>query len=70
MKDFKHALEDCQAALRINPKFSKCYKRLFKAHIGLGNVNEAKQALQTAIEMEPNDPQNKADQNLMDEVIH
>jgi hypothetical protein len=54
----------------LNPNFSRCYKRLFKAHIGLGNVDEAKQALKTAVDMEPNDLTNKADQNLMEEVVH
>lgn len=70
MKDFKRALEDCQWALRLNPGFTKIYKRLFKAHTGLGNIEQAKQALSTAIQMDPNDASNKADQNLMDEVIH
>lgn len=70
MKDYKHALEDCQAALRLNPNFSKIYKRLFKANIGLGNIDEAKEALNKAIEMDPNDATNKADNELMGEVIH
>jgi len=61
LKDFKHALEDCQAALRLNPSFSKCYKRMFKANIGLGNIQEAKDALSKAIEMDPTDATNKAD---------
>jgi predicted Zn-dependent protease len=41
MKDYKRALEDCQAALRLNPGFTKIFKRLFKANIGLGNIKEA-----------------------------
>lgn len=41
LKDYKRALEDCQAAIRLNPEFSKIYKRLFKAYIGLGNIQDA-----------------------------
>jgi len=43
---------------------------LFKANLGLGNIDDAEQALKTAIQMEPADAKNKADQNLMDEVLH
>ena len=63
-------MEDCQAAIRLQPSFAKIYKRLFKAHICLGNVAEAQQALEIAIHTDPNDPTNKADRNLMEEVQH
>jgi len=42
LKDFKRALDDCQAAIRLNAEFAKIYKRLFRAHLGLGEVQEAK----------------------------
>jgi len=70
IKDYKNALDDIKFALRINPQFTRCYKRLFKANLGLGNIDDANQALQTAIQMDANDASNKADKNLMDEVIH
>jgi DnaJ family protein C protein 7 len=41
LKDYKRALEDCQAGIRLNPSFAKIYKRLFKAHISLGNITDA-----------------------------
>lgn len=69
-KDYKRALEDCQAAIRVNPQFSKIYKRLFKANLGMGNIQEAESALKRAIQIDPTDATNKADQNLMDEVLH
>jgi Flp pilus assembly protein TadD len=34
---------------------------MFKANIGLGNIQEAKDALSKAIEMDPTDATNKAD---------
>jgi hypothetical protein len=46
------------------------YKRFFKAHIGLGHIEEANYSLKKAIEMDPNDSTNRADQNMMDEVLH
>lgn len=69
-KDYKNALDDIKHALRINPQFTRCYKRLFKANLGLGNIDDAQHALKTALQMDPSDASNKADQNLMDEVIH
>lgn len=36
--EFKRAEEDCKAAIRINPEFARTYKRLFRAHLGQGNV--------------------------------
>ena len=45
IKDYKNALDDIKFALRINPQFTRCYKRLFKANLGLGNIDDASQAL-------------------------
>ena len=61
LKDFKRALEDCQAAIRLNPDFPKIYKRLFKAYLGLGHIEDANYSLKKAIEMDPNDSTNRAD---------
>ena len=41
LKNFKQALDDCHAAIRLNPDFQRIYKRLFKAHLGLGHVEQA-----------------------------
>ena len=38
MKQFRKALEDCQAGIRINPQFARIYKRTFKCHLALGNI--------------------------------
>ena len=70
IKDYKRALDDIKFALRLNPAFTKCYKRLFKANLGLGNIDDANEALRQACSMEPNDASNKTDTNLMEEVLH
>ena len=38
--------------------------------MGLGNIDDANEALKTACQMEPNDATNKTDLNLMEEVLH
>ncbi len=38
--------------------------------MGLGEVEEARQAIKKALVMDPTDTTNKADQNLMEEVVH
>lgn len=70
LKQYKQALEDCQAAQRMNPDFARLYKRLFKANLALGNIGEAEEALKIAVEKEPNDKSNKADLELMETVKH
>ena len=44
IKEYKKALDDCKAAIRINPDFARVYKRLFKANLALGNIQDAKEA--------------------------
>lgn len=61
-------MEDCQQAVRLNPDFARTYKRLFKSHLALGNVADARTALKTAMEKDPSDKSNKADLELMDTV--
>ena len=70
LKEFNRAMEDCQAALRLNPDFARIYKRQFKAQLALGYVAEAKKSLATAIEKDPLDKSNKADLELMDTVFY
>ena len=70
VKEYKKALDDCKAAIRINPDFARVYKRLFKAHLALGNLSDAKEAFDRAVELDPNDKSNKQDKESMDTVIH
>lgn len=58
------------AGLRINENFPRLYKRLFKAHLALGNLPEAAAALGRAKELDHAAKENKADQELMDTVNH
>ena len=55
-------MEDCKAALRINPKFAKAYNRMSKCYIALGDLQEASMTLQKSIELEPSNAVNKKDQ--------
>ena len=63
-------MDDCKAAIRINPDFPRTYKRLFKAHLSLGNIDLAKEALEQAISLDQNDASNKKDEESMKTVIH
>ena len=67
-KEFSRAMDDCEMAIRLDPEFGKSYKRLFKAHLALGHIKEARQTLRQAIEKEPKDPNNTADKKLMDDA--
>ena len=70
VKEYKKALDDCKAAIRINPDFARTYKRLFKAHLALGNIDPAKEALEQAVALDPNDASNKKDQEALSTVVH
>jgi len=70
MKEFQRAMEDCQMAIRLNPEFARTYKRLFKSHLALGNIIEANEALQIALQKDPSDKSNKADLELMETVSY
>jgi tetratricopeptide (TPR) repeat protein len=54
MEQFELAVSDAQACVRANPRYSKGYVRLASAHMALGRSNDACQALQTAIALDPN----------------
>jgi len=41
-KEFSRAMDDCEMAIRLDPEFGKSYKRLFKAHLALGHIKEAR----------------------------
>lgn len=70
IKEYRKALDDCKAAIRINPDFARVYKRLFKAHLALGNIQDAKEAFDQAVTLDPNDATNKKDKESLDTVIH
>jgi tetratricopeptide (TPR) repeat protein len=61
-------MEDCDMAIRLDPNFAKSYKRLFKSHLALGHIKDARQALNRAMEKEPNDQLNKIDSKLMEDA--
>jgi hypothetical protein len=61
-------MEDCEMAIRLDPEFAKSYKRLFKSHLALGHIRDARLALNKAVEKEPKDPFNKVDVKLMDDA--
>lgn len=49
------ALEDAKKSCELNPLYSKAFNRLGKAHIALGEPEEALVAFERAHELEPND---------------
>ena len=67
-KDYTRSMEDCEMAIRLDPEFAKSYKRLFKSHLALGHIRDARLALNKAVEKEPKDPFNKVDVKLMDDA--
>jgi len=69
-KEYRRAVDDCKAAIRMNPDFARTYKRLFKAQLALGNIDPAKEALERAVALDPNDATNKRDQDALGTVVH
>ena len=67
---FRKAVEDCQAGIRLDATFPRVYKRLFKAYLALGETAQAKEALDTACQLDANDQSNGKDKDLMNTVIH
>lgn len=43
---------------------------MFKAHLSLGRIDEANDALKTALQLDANDASNKRDTELMETVLH
>lgn len=54
------ALEDAKQSCKLNPSYSKAYNRLGKAHLALGEPEEAVIAFEKALELEPKDVNIKA----------
>ena len=68
LSNFAAARADCQAALRIDEKFSKAYNRLSKCNIALGELADASINLQKSVAIEPNNPVNKKDQKALNDL--
>lgn len=49
------ALEDAKQSCKLNPSYSKAYNRLGKAHLALGEPEEAVVAFEKAVELDPKD---------------
>lgn len=55
MEEHFKALEDSKKSCELNHSYSKAYNRLGKAHLALGEPEEALAAFERAHELEPND---------------
>ena len=62
LQDYKHAVSDCEAAIRKNSSYTKAYSRLGLAEFFLENYAAAAAAYQKASELEPD---NKAHRESM-----
>jgi tetratricopeptide (TPR) repeat protein len=56
-KNFRLALQDCLSATDRDEKNVKAHFRASQAHLGLGEVADARKALDRALELAPNDTQ-------------
>lgn len=54
------ALDDAKQSCALNPSYSKAFNRLGKAHLALGEPEEAVAAFERALELEPKDANIKA----------
>lgn len=57
--NYMEAIDDCNIALLIDPKYDKAYARIAIAYQSLNKPKEAKQAIDKALEMDPNNEQYK-----------
>lgn len=55
LKQYTKAIQDARRVIAIRPKWAKGHARLAAAHFALQDYSEAKQALQRASELEPDD---------------
>jgi tetratricopeptide (TPR) repeat protein len=53
MKDFLKAIDDCEAALKVNAHFARAYQRLCKCLMSLGDFQRAKENIDKAREIDP-----------------
>jgi tetratricopeptide (TPR) repeat protein len=51
VKKYKEALQDCEHALSINPKFSKAHMRAYTCYVQTGEFRKADEALKKATEL-------------------
>lgn len=54
LKNFTKALEDAEECVKINPAWAKGYNRVASAQFGLGNLENAKDFYQKALDLDPN----------------
>ena len=55
MGDHFNALEDAKQSCKLNPSYAKAYNRVGKAHLALGEPEEAIVAFTKALELDPKD---------------
>lgn len=53
LKNFGQALSDAKECVKVNPSWAKGYNRVGSAEFGLGNLEEAADAYQKALELDP-----------------
>ncbi|CAH6720136.1 heat shock protein Sti1p [[Candida] jaroonii] len=54
LKNFPKALEDAEACVKTNATWAKGYNRVAAAHYGLGNLDDAKQQYEKALQLDSN----------------
>jgi DnaJ family protein C protein 7 len=55
LKKYQKCIQDSDATLDIDKKFVKAWKRKARAHLCMGHITEAKQAIEEAAKLEPTD---------------
>lgn len=53
IQQFRKAIQDCTASIRIRPRYSYVYNNLGTAYLGLQNYQEALKALNIAVNLKP-----------------
>ncbi|KAL8582960.1 hypothetical protein ACOMHN_006504 [Nucella lapillus] len=69
LNDHQKAIEDCQAALRIDPKYSKAYGRMGIAYTALGNHESAVACHQKALELDPDNSSYRNNLDLVEKTL-
>ncbi len=59
------AVEAFQRVLSADPKHSRAYYELGRAYLSAGDMEKAKEALQTFLELAPNDPEAGSAQEML-----
>lgn len=63
--NFKKAILDCQAAIRIDDKYVKAYQRAGKCMVELGEYTRASDFYSTGLELDPKNKDLKKELNLI-----